>query len=130
SGPGDVYETRLGKERASKNNPYRRILRHRIPLCFGSDGMPYGPLYGIHWAVNGFFEDQRIPVEEAFRAATAGGAYASFEEDLKGTIEPGKLADFVILDDDPFEDPSRIKDARIHSTWLDGARVCARATKS
>lgn len=130
SGPGDVYETRLGKERASKNNPYRRILRHRIPLCFGSDGMPYGPLYGIHWAVNGFFEDQRIPVEEAFRAATAGGAYASFEKDLKGTIEPGKLADFVILDDDPFEDPSRIKDARIHSTWLGGARVYAHATKS
>lgn len=123
SGPGDVYETRLGKERTAANNPYRRILARRIPLCFGSDGMPYGPLYGIHSAVNGFFEDQRIPVAEAIRAYTAGGAYASFDEDVKGTLETGKLADFVILDDDPFEEPERIRDLRIHSTWIGGRRV-------
>jgi predicted amidohydrolase YtcJ len=130
SGPGDVYETRLGKERASRNNPYRTILRHHIPLCLGSDGMPYGPLYGIHWAVNGFFEDQRISAEEAFRAATAVGAYASFEEDLKGTLAPGKLADFVLLDDDPFSAPSEIREARIRSTWIGGRRVFARTPKS
>jgi len=130
SGPGDVYETRLGRERVSGNNPYRRILAHRIPLSFGSDGMPYGPLYGIHWAVNGFFADQCIPVDDAFRAAAAGGAFAAFEESLKGTIEPGKLADFVILDDDPFEDLSRIRDTRIGSTWISGSRVFARTAKS
>lgn len=129
SGPGDVYETRLGSRRASRNNPFRRILRHRVPLCFGSDGMPYGPLYGIHWAVNGFFEDQRIPVEGAFRAATSGGAYASFEEHLKGTLEAGKLADFVILDDDPFTEPERIDRARIHSTWIAGRMVYRRSAK-
>jgi len=130
SGPGEVYETRLGRERVSGNNPYRRILARRIPLAFGSDGMPYGPLYGIHWAVNGFFEDQRIPVEDAFRAATSGGAFAAFEESLKGTIERGKLADFVILDDDPFADSSRIRYARVQSTWIGGSRVFARAAKS
>jgi len=123
SGPGDVYETRLGPERASRNNPYRRILQQGIPLCFGSDGMPYGPLYGIHWAVNGFHPDQRIAVDEAFRAYTAGGAYASFEEDLKGTLEPGKLADFVVLEGDPFENPGRIAHMRVRSTWLGGVRV-------
>ncbi len=123
SGPGDLYEMRLGPERASRNNPYRRILRRRIPLCFGSDGMPYGPLFGIHSAVNGFFDDQRISPEEAIRAATAGGAFASFEERLKGTLEPGKLADFVVLDGDPFANPEHIREIPIASTWIGGARV-------
>lgn len=130
SGPGDVYETRLGTARASGNNPYRRILRHRIPLCFGSDGMPYGPLYGIHSAVNGFFDDQRLPVDEAIRGYTAGGAYASFEGHLKGTLEPGKLADFVVLEDDPFLAPDRIRATRVHSTWIGGECVYRRRRKS
>src|SRR2546422_306753 len=130
SGPGDVYETRLGVARAAKNNPYRKILRRRIPLCFGSDGMPYGPLYGVHWAVNGFVEDQRISPEEAVRAATAGSAFAAFEEDDKGTLEPGKLADFVILDGDPFETPEAIARMRVASTWIGGRRVYAPSPKS
>lgn len=123
SGPGDVYETRLGAERASRNNPYRRILRRGVPLGFGSDGMPYGPLYGIHWAVNGFFEDQRISVEDAVRAYTTMGAYAAFEEDLKGALEAGKLADFVVLNGAPFEEPERIDRCGIRETWLGGTRA-------
>ncbi len=123
SGPGDVYETRLGMTRNAMNNPYRLVLRRRIPLCFGSDGMPYGPLYGIHSAVNGFFRDQRISVEDAFRAYTAGGAYASFQEDDKGTLEPGKLADFVILGGDPFGESDRIKHLPVLSTWMGGKCV-------
>ena len=126
SGPGDVYETRLGRDRASRNNPYRRILRHRIPLSFGSDGMPYGPLYGIHSAVNGFFPDQRISPEQAVRAYTAAGAYASFEENLKGTLAAGKLADFVVLEGDPFSEPSEIRSCRIQSTWVGGACIYRR----
>jgi hypothetical protein len=120
SGPGDVYETRLGKDRNALNNPYRRVLRRRIPLCFGSDGMPYGPLYGIHFAVNGYFPDQQISVEQAIRAYTSGGAYAAFEEDLKGSLEPGKLADFVILGGDPIAEPGRIRDLPVRSTWIGG----------
>jgi predicted amidohydrolase YtcJ len=123
SGPGDVYETRLGVDRLARNNPFRRIARLRIPLCFGSDGMPYGPLYGIHWAVNGYFEDQRLTPEAAFRAYAAGGAYASFEEDRKGTLEPEKFADFVILDGNPFREPDRIRECKVRETWLDGQRV-------
>lgn len=123
SGPGDVYETRLGGERAAANNPFRKILRARIPLCFGSDGMPYGPLFGIHWAVNGFFPDQRISPEDAIRAATAGGAYASFSESEIGTLEAGKLADFVVLRGDPFDTPDRIAQLRVGSTWIGGERV-------
>ncbi len=123
SGPGDVYETRLGKTRTAGTNPYRRILARRIPMCFGSDGMPYGPLYGIASAVNGFFEDQRITVEDAIRAYTTGGAYASFEERAKGKLEPDKLADFVVLGGDPFEEPKGIRDLLIHSTWIGGRCV-------
>jgi len=125
SGPRDVYESRLGEARSAANNPFQKILRAGIPLCFGSDGMPYGPLFGIHWAVNGFFEDQHISPEDAIRAATAGGAYASFSEDETGTLEAGKLADFVILRGDPFETPERIAQLRIGSTWIAGERVYA-----
>jgi predicted amidohydrolase YtcJ len=130
SGPGDVYETRLGAVRAATNNPYRKILDRRTPLCFGSDGMPYGPLNGVHWAVNGFFEDQRISPGEAVRAATVGSAFAAFEEDDKGTLQPDKLADFVILSGDPFEAPEAIARMRVSSTWIGGRRVYAAAPKS
>ena len=126
SGPGDVYETRLGPVRMARNNPYRKIARRGIPLCFGSDGMPYGPLYGIHWAVNGFFEDQRIGPEDAVRAYTAAGAYAAFEEERKGTLEKGKFADFVVLEGDPFHEPESIERCRVRETWLGGSRVYAR----
>lgn len=126
SGPGDLYEGRLGTDRVARNNPFRKILRRGIPLCFGSDGMPYGPLYGIHWAVNGFYDDQRITAEEAFRAYTAGGAFAGFEEDVKGILGPGKLADFVVLDGDPFDEPDAINTCRVRETWIGGTRVYAR----
>ncbi|TLZ43372.1 MAG: amidohydrolase [Methanobacteriota archaeon] len=126
SGPGDVYETRLGADRAAENNPYRRIVRMGIPLCFGSDGMPYGPLYGLHWAVNGFFPDQRLTPEQAVRAYTAGGAYAAFDEGSVGTLESGALADFVVLDGDPFREPKSIARCRVRETWIGGNRVFAR----
>jgi len=130
SAPGALYETRLGPERSSRNNPYGRILRMGIRLCFGSDGMPYGPLYGIHAAVNGFHRSQAISVEEAIQAYTIGGAYASFEEGLKGTLEPGRLADFVVIDGDPFREPHRIRRMRVRSTWIGGARVFPSKPKS
>ncbi|HEX9341603.1 MAG TPA: amidohydrolase [Thermoplasmata archaeon] len=129
SAPGGLYETRLGRARVVRNNPYRRIVRRRIPLCFGSDGMPYGPLYGVHWAVNGPFPDQRISPEEAFRAYTAGGAYAGHEGDGAGSLVPGASADFVILDGDPFRNPETIARCRVRETWLGGTRAFA-ATKS
>src|SRR2546427_11218655 len=92
--------------------------------------MPYGPLYGVHWAVNGLVEDQRISPEEAVRAATAGSAFAAFEEDDKGTLEPGKLADFVILDGDPFETPEAIARMRVASTWIGGRPGAAARAQS
>lgn len=77
----------------------------------GYDGQPYGI-------------EQRVTVDEAVRVWTLDGAYATFEEDLKGSITPGKLADFVVLGADPRKVPQRaIKDVAIHSTWLGGKEV-------
>ena len=65
--------------------------------------------------------DQRITLAEAIRCATLDGAYASFEEHDKGSIEPGKLADLVVLAEDPFgADPERLRDIRVERTLLGG----------
>lgn len=128
SRPGGMYDVRLGA-RAGRNNPYRRILKARIPLCFGSDGMPYGPLNGIDAAVSAPHGDQALRVDDAIRAYTAGGAYASFEERLKGTLQPGRVADFVVLEGDPFAHPSGQR-TKVQSTWIAGRRVFGVEPKS
>ena len=67
---------------------------------------------------------QRISVEEALRAWTLGGAYAAFEEKHKGSIEQGKLADFVVLSADPTrEKPEHIEDIRVEKTFVGGKLV-------
>ena len=73
---------------------------------------------------NGWIPDQKISVEEAVRAYTVGSAYAEFQESEKGTIEPGKLADMVILSRDIFTmDPVEIGKAKIVLTIMDGRVV-------
>jgi predicted amidohydrolase YtcJ len=125
--PGGLYEERLGKDRLRRNNPFRLIMDEGIPLVFGSDHMPFSPLYGIHWAVNAPFEAQRLTVEEALQCYTHTPAYASFEEHVKGTIEPGKVADLVVLGKDPFRVPDRIEDIQVQMTIFDGEVVYRRA---
>jgi urease alpha subunit len=67
------------------------------------------------------FDEQKITVEEAMRAYTMGSAYASFDEKLKGSIEPGKLADLLVLSDDIFSiDPVKIADTKVWMTIFDG----------
>jgi len=92
---------------------------------------PFEPLLGIQscvtrtdstgkeWGIN-----QRISVEEALRLYTLNGAYASFEENIKGSVEIGKLADLVVLGSDPTKiDPMGIKDIQIQQTILGGRTV-------
>ncbi|MEE9236807.1 MAG: amidohydrolase family protein, partial [Thermoplasmata archaeon] len=121
--PGGLYEERLGVERMRCNNPLRLVLDEGIQLAFGSDHMPFSPLFGVHWAVNAPFENQRLSVEEALRCYTHTPAYASFEEGLKGTIEPGKLADLVVLEKDPLQYAERIEEIPVYMTIFDGRIV-------
>src|SRR5688500_16784234 len=103
---------------------YASLLKQRTHMAFGSDASitDLNPLLGISAAVNA--GDEATSVYEAVRAYTIGSAYAEFQEKQKGTIEVGKLADFVILSDDIFTiDPARIHEVKIVATVLDGRVV-------
>jgi predicted amidohydrolase YtcJ len=130
---GRWAEKRIGPERAKTSYAWRSLLDSGATLAFGSDWpvAPMSPLMGIYAAVTrrtidgknprGWIPEQRISVEEAVRAYTAGSAYASFDETLKGAIEPGKLADLAVLSDDIFSiDPVKIADATVYMTVFDG----------
>jgi len=126
--PGEMYEERFGRERIESMNPLRWIVDSGVTLAFGSDCMPFGPLYGIHWAVNAPFDSQRLSMAEALRAYTMAGAFAGHTEHEVGSIEPGKLADLILLDENPFLEPAAIKDMKVQLTIFDG-RVVYQADK-
>jgi hypothetical protein len=70
---------------------------------------------------NGWVPEQKISIEDAIKCYTINSAYASFEENIKGSIEVGKLADLIILSDDILTvDPIKIKDAKVEMTIFDG----------
>jgi predicted amidohydrolase YtcJ len=124
---------RLDDKRLKGTYAFRSLLESGAVLAFGSDSpvAPLNPLFGVYAAVtrrtlddknpNGWIPEQKISVEETIRAFTVGSAYAEFQENMKGTLEPGKLADFVIVSDDIFTiDPVKIRDAKIILTVVDG----------
>jgi predicted amidohydrolase YtcJ len=103
---------------------YRRILDAGVIMALGSDASmtDFNPLYGISAAVNSGVRS--LTVEEAVRAYTQTAAYAEFQEKVKGTLEIGKAADFVILTDDIFSiDTRRIASAKVLLTVVDGKIV-------
>jgi hypothetical protein len=110
---------------------FRTLLDAGIPAAAGSDFSPgpFAPLMGIQgmvtrtgWDGATWGANQRISVDEALRVNTLNGAYASREEAIKGSISVGKLADFVVLSDDPHSVAAeRIKDIRIVRTVVGGA---------
>jgi predicted amidohydrolase YtcJ len=133
---GRWAEKRIGPERAKTTYAFRSLLDSGATLAFGSDWpvAPMSPLMGIYGAVtrrtldgkhpDGWVPEQKITVEEAVRAYTMGGAYASFEEKIKGSVEPGKLADFVVLSDDIFAiDSVKIADTKVVLTIFDGKGI-------
>lgn len=132
---GRWAEARVGRDRASLTYPFRTFLNHGVRLAFGTDWnvAPLNPMLTIHAAVtratpdgknpNGWFPEQKLTVPEAVEAYTMGSAYAEFQENEKGSITPGKLADMVILSDDIFSiDSAKIRDVRILKTFV-GAKV-------
>jgi len=120
--PGGLYDDRLG-DRRPQTNRFRDLVDAGATLAFGSDCMPLGPLYGIERAVTAPEPGQRLTVDEAVDAYTRGAAYAGFDEDRMGTVEPGKLADFVVLDRSPWAvDPGEVGDLDVRMT-VSGGRV-------
>lgn len=128
-GTEGMYVDRLGRERASRNNPFREVLDAKVKLVFGSDCMPFSPIYGIQSAVGAPYKAQRISVQEAVAAYTRDAAFASFEEHEKGTLGIGKNADFVVLSEDPFSEPDRIQSVVVVKTVLGGNVMYERSRK-
>jgi predicted amidohydrolase YtcJ len=133
---GRWAEKRIGSERAKTTYAFRSLLDSGARLAFGSDWTvaPLDPLQGIYAAItrrtldgknlNGWIPEQKISVEEAVRAYTVGSAYAEFQENVKGTISPGKLADIVMLSQDIFAiDPREIQKVKVVLTIMDGRKV-------
>jgi predicted amidohydrolase YtcJ len=119
-----------GEERMKRCMAFRSFADAGIPAAAGSDFSPgpFAPLMGIQgmvtrtgWNGETWGAEQRITVDEALRVTTINGAYASREDAIKGSITPGKLADFVVLADDPHTVPQdKIKDITIVETVAGG----------
>lgn len=126
--------TPLGPDRLAGSWAFRSLLDARVRVTFGSDWpvAPIGPLQGVEAAVlrrtidganpDGWVPAQRIRVEEALTAYTVNNAYAGFQDDRLGRIEPGFLADVVVLDTDLLTTPAdRISHAKVLRTIVNGA---------
>jgi predicted amidohydrolase YtcJ len=125
---------RLGKARARWVYPFKTLVREGLTVVSGSDGPvePINPILGIWAAVNRkSIPEESLTVEEALRTYTVSAAYASFDENKRGTIETGKLADLTILSDNPFTvKPDNIKKIKTEMTIVGGNVVYAKEKKS
>ena len=130
-----IVEQRVGKTIAKSSYNFKRFLDMGISLSNGSDCPVELPdvMKGIQCAVTRksldgvwgpYLPDQALTVKEALDSYTIGGAYASFEENQKGDIKEGMLADFVILGENPFEvESNAISDIPVLETWVNGICV-------
>jgi len=125
------YVANLDGWRLEHNNPVRSPMDHGIHVAISSDILPIGPLVGIYAAVTRkgmsgrvFGADEAITIEEAIQGYTIKGAYLGFEEDIKGSLEPGKLADMIVLSKDILTvDPEEIMGIEIEQTYVGGNLV-------
>ncbi|GMR17565.1 MAG: amidohydrolase [Gammaproteobacteria bacterium] len=134
-------EERIGRERSRGAYAFRRIWDSGAVLSFGSDSPGtnasryyLNPMLGLYAAVTrktlsgqpegGWFPQEKITIEEAIQAYTLNTAYAAFEEDIKGSITVGKLADYVVVSDNLLTmDPDHIKDVKVLTTIVGGKVV-------
>jgi predicted amidohydrolase YtcJ len=136
---GRWADKRIGRERSRTTYAFRSLLDAKAVLAFGSDWdvAPLSPLAGIFAAATrrtidgknpgGWVPDQKIAVEEALRAYTGSAAWAAFEEKEKGSLAPGKLADFVLLADDVLAvEPEAIEKIAVDTTVVGGKVVFSR----
>jgi predicted amidohydrolase YtcJ len=136
----NMAEDRVGSKRIQGGYAWQRMLDAGIVIASGSDfpvELP-NPFLGLYAAVTrqdrdgmpegGWYADQALSREEALHSFTLAAAYAARQEDRLGSLEPGKWADFIVIDRDYFEVPaSEIDDIQVLETWVAGKRVFARA---
>ena len=136
---GRWAEDVIGSERAQTTYAFKSLVDSGAHLALGSDWYvaPADPIAGIYAAVTrrtldgrnpeGWVPEQRITVEQALRGYTYEGAYASFDEDRKGTIRVGMLADMVLIDRDLTAiPPETLRDAKVLTTIVGGRVVFSR----
>lgn len=125
--PGmQLYEAYLPPEVLALQIPLRTIVEKGGIICGSTDSpvQSLDPFLQIQGMVNFPIEGESLSVYEAFRAYTYNGAYATFEEDIRGTLRAGKQADFIVLDRDPFKIPrDEIKDLKVLETFIDGEKM-------
>jgi predicted amidohydrolase YtcJ len=133
---GRWAEKRIGPERIKTTYAFKTLLDKGVRLAFGTDWYvaPLNPLLGLYAATtratldgknpNGWVPEQKITIEQAVTAYTAGSAFAEFQDREKGTLARGKLADLVVLSDDIFAiPPARLKDVKVLATIVGGKVV-------
>jgi predicted amidohydrolase YtcJ len=133
---GRWAEARIGHERAGRMHAYRTFIEHGVRLAFGTDWpvAPLDPMLTLYAATTratldgkhpqGWFPEQKVSIQEAIAAYTMGSAYAEFQEQDKGSLEPGKLADMVLLSQDVLTiAPAAIRDTHVLRTWVGGVEV-------
>lgn len=135
---GDVHLKNLGHERGSRISPAKSAFDRGLVANFHQDAPVVKPdmLHTIWCAVNRITRkgvhigpEERVSIYDALKAVTINAAYAYFEEDRKGSIKQGKLADFVILDQNPLKvDTMKIKDLQVLETIKEGKRIYCKET--
>lgn len=135
-----MAEARMGLERLQGAYAWRSMIDNEVPLAFGSD-FPVespNPFHGLAAAISrqdssgqppgGWLPAQRLTLEQAFDAFTQGAAFAAFAEDRLGSLEVGRMADFLFIDRDIFRtsNPNEIRETQVLETWLGGAKVWER----
>jgi len=131
-----MAEARLGPDRLAGAYAWRSISKAGAPMAFGSDAPVEAPnpFAGMAAAISredaagqpfgGWQGEERVTLEQALAAYTAGGAYAGFAEGRFGRLEEGERADFVMIDRDPFlADPSDLRNIRVLETWVGGQKL-------
>ena len=130
---GERYLETVPEEQQPLMHRLSSFLKCGLKPCAGSDNpvVPVNPIISMHAAVNRktqqgntFFSRERVLPSVALEMHTRAAAYASFDEDIKGSIIPGKLADFTILSDDPLKvAPEKIRNIKVEATIIGGEVV-------
>ncbi|MCG8514191.1 MAG: amidohydrolase [Halanaerobiales bacterium] len=131
-----IAEERLGPERIKGAYAWKTMLAQGIHLAGGSDGPvdSFIPLEGVYSAVcrrdlqgypsGGWQREEALDIDQAIELFTRAPAYHSFAEKEKGTLQPGQLADFIVLAENPFQvEPERLKQIKVLASYVGGERV-------